>query len=211
MKKLVTTLFLIMGICFLASNCINDDDFRGSGSSTETYAMVVDSFSVWLSAINQKDTIAFDSVLMGDTVSMQQIYFHINVLQELEKYAEVHKMRQNFGFAEVYAEAPPQVIRLDGVTDILISSNKEIHTEFVSFEAGADLKSLFRCKLPTGDPTWQSVEEYVKYGLEIEGIQDLSMQLSTPLRKGIYQDFTFTLVNPFGDSLSALSTRVVAR
>lgn len=212
MKRFGFVLFLLFGICFMNVNCVGilfDDD--GGRSQDNHYALVVDSFSVWLSLDDKQDTFQLRPVDFFDTIAAGRLSFRLNIINWLETNVEQahHPVSQPSAFS-AYASPGPQDIEYPGIEELIITSTEDIRAEDVVVKAGGDLKGLFQCG-PHRAPVWRSVSEFFAFARTIREIEDLRFQLTAPLAKGVDQQFIFSFVSPMGDTTMAISPRVVAR
>jgi len=208
MKKLIFTLFLLLGICLLTFNCGNNDDVYYGDGSSDWSALNVDSFSISLSATDEESSVSFDTILPGDTLLMKHLNFHSQTIRDIYVNRSIRNVKRHFVGA-AYAEDPLPEPN-SGVVDILISCDSAIYTSDSMIQAGVDITPLFLFRHAFGSEKWGDSQSFFKGLRNRSRLEYFTMKFPVKLEKAIDQKFTFTLVHINGDSTTAQSPRVVA-
>jgi len=200
---------MLFGICFLAIQCRNNDntdEFDGGGSHDELY--VVDSFSIWLSNA-QGEELHFDSSIIEASLGIKDITFNID-FKEL-KYVFHSKSSAGFGFEALAIPAPRSILKM---SDVEVTSDKDIVTIDSTITAGTDLSSLFVY-------SWEHlVGEDEKAGFLLSEYESaynrprargFYARLSIELKEALDQSFSIAITAPDGKKVAAHSPRVLAK
>lgn len=204
MKKLVFTLSLVLGICFLASNCINnDDDYSGGGGGS--FIVNIDSFTIEPAAFHQDSIFSFDGIEPLQAPLLEQVFFNCETIRN--RYVSHTVLNRVYCSGSMAFARPPDQY-YSGIGRLIVTSDKSIYTVDSVIPAGAEIVDL--CIFEYRGH-WREAKDFLKHVRRGSGLEFFSMRIPVALERPIDQQFTLTFVHDNGDSVSAISPRIVAR
>lgn len=208
MKRLVLTGTVLFGLCFLACNRNDDDDWHGRNYNS---LMIFNDLTSHLLTPNEDerrfDKVVFDSLWQGDTLSVNEVYIELEATDIT--YATAGK-REAFG-ASVYAEVAVSSLKSHIINSSVVS-DQAVYTLDSVYEAGEELKDLFLYS--NSYDIWglsNPREDLSEVSRSVESHKLCLMKMDEALLQPLDQTFTIEVEFEDGSSISTTTERVLVK